>query len=62
MISRIWHGYTTHTNADDYEALLKSEIYRDPETVRLTVTVAFNYFVECSAMRWNSSPLCGSIH
>jgi heme-degrading monooxygenase HmoA len=27
MISRIWHGYTTHVNADDYEALLKSEIF-----------------------------------
>ncbi len=27
MISRIWHGYTTHANADDYEALLKSEIF-----------------------------------
>lgn len=27
MISRIWHGYTTHANANDYEALLKSEIF-----------------------------------
>ena len=27
MISRIWHGYTTHENADAYEALLKSEIF-----------------------------------
>jgi len=27
MISRIWHGYTTPTNADAYEALLKSEIF-----------------------------------
>ncbi len=27
MISRIWHGYTTHANADAYEALLKSEIF-----------------------------------
>ncbi len=26
-ISRIWHGYTTHANADTYEALLKSEIF-----------------------------------
>ncbi len=26
MISRIWHGYTTHANADAYEALLKAEI------------------------------------
>lgn len=27
MISRIWHGWTTHENADAYEALLKSEIF-----------------------------------
>jgi antibiotic biosynthesis monooxygenase (ABM) superfamily enzyme len=27
MISRIWHGWTTPTNADTYEALLKSEIF-----------------------------------
>ena len=26
MISRIWHGWTTHENADAYEALLKDEI------------------------------------
>jgi hypothetical protein len=27
MISRIWHGWTTPTNADAYEALLLSEIF-----------------------------------
>jgi heme-degrading monooxygenase HmoA len=27
MISRIWHGYTTHKNADTYENLLKEEIF-----------------------------------
>ncbi|NOT05048.1 MAG: antibiotic biosynthesis monooxygenase [Anaerolineales bacterium] len=27
MISRIWHGYTTHENTDAYESLLKSEIF-----------------------------------
>jgi heme-degrading monooxygenase HmoA len=27
MISRIWHGWTTHPNADIYEALLKEEIF-----------------------------------
>ncbi len=27
MISRIWHGWTTPTNADAYEVLLKSEIF-----------------------------------
>lgn len=27
MISRIWHGWTTHENADTYENLLKEEIF-----------------------------------
>jgi len=27
MISRIWHGWTNETNADAYEALLRSEIF-----------------------------------
>ena len=27
MIGRIWHGYTTHENADAYENLLKEEIF-----------------------------------
>ncbi len=26
MICRIWHGWTTPSNADNYEALLKTEI------------------------------------
>lgn len=26
MIARIWHGYTTHENADVYEKLLTTEI------------------------------------
>ncbi len=27
MISRIWHGWTTHRNANAYENLLKNEIF-----------------------------------
>ena len=27
MISRIWHGWTTFSNADSYESLLKTEIF-----------------------------------
>ncbi len=27
MISRIWHGWTTRGNADQYEAMLKEEIF-----------------------------------
>lgn len=28
MIGRIWHGWTTLENADSYEQLLKSEIFK----------------------------------
>lgn len=28
MICRIWHGWTTPANADAYESLLRSEIFR----------------------------------
>lgn len=27
MISRIWHGFTTHENADSYQDLLQQEIF-----------------------------------
>lgn len=27
MISRIWHGYTSHSNADAYQRLLAEEIF-----------------------------------
>jgi antibiotic biosynthesis monooxygenase (ABM) superfamily enzyme len=27
MISRIWHGWTSHENADAYEQLLRGEIF-----------------------------------
>lgn len=27
MISRIWHGYTTRENADEYQNLLENEIF-----------------------------------
>lgn len=27
MIKRIWHGWTSHENADPYESLLKEEIF-----------------------------------
>jgi hypothetical protein len=29
MISRIWHGWTTTSNADAYEALLQNEIFTE---------------------------------
>jgi heme-degrading monooxygenase HmoA len=35
MISRIWHGWTTPDNADAYERLLRTEIFRGIEQRRL---------------------------
>ena len=32
MILRIWHGYTTKSNADVYENLLKTEIFPEIES------------------------------
>jgi len=36
MISRIWHGWTTPENADAYESLLKSEIFRGIQSRKIT--------------------------
>jgi heme-degrading monooxygenase HmoA len=34
MISRVWHGWTTHQNADAYEKLLREEILPGIHRVR----------------------------
>jgi len=31
MVCRIWHGWTTHANADIYENMLKEEIFKGIE-------------------------------
>lgn len=31
MISRIWHGWTTHENADAYESIFKTEVMHEIE-------------------------------
>lgn len=31
MISRIWHGWTTHENAEAYETILKTEVMHEIE-------------------------------
>ena len=36
MISRIWHGYTSPSNADAYEALLKREIFTGIQNRKIT--------------------------
>lgn len=27
VVLRVWHGWTTHENADEYEALLRNEVF-----------------------------------
>jgi heme-degrading monooxygenase HmoA len=34
MISRLWHGWTTHDNADKYESLLRVEILPGIQRIR----------------------------
>lgn len=35
MILRIWHGWTTHENADKYEQLVKSEVFEEVEKKKI---------------------------
>lgn len=35
MICRIWHGWTTHANADPYEALLHTEVFEGIQNRRI---------------------------
>ena len=35
MIARIWHGYTTFENADVYEKLLKTEVFKGIEAKKI---------------------------
>jgi hypothetical protein len=35
MIARIWHGWTTHENADIYEKLLRDEVFPSIENKKV---------------------------
>lgn len=35
MITRIWHGWTTHANAPVYEALLRNEVFPSIEAKKV---------------------------
>jgi heme-degrading monooxygenase HmoA len=35
MILRVWHGYTTHENANTYEQLLREEIFHGIEAMNM---------------------------
>jgi len=36
MVARIWHGWTTHANADIYENLLRTEIFPGIENKKVS--------------------------
>ncbi|MFW9777727.1 MAG: antibiotic biosynthesis monooxygenase [Candidatus Heimdallarchaeota archaeon] len=44
MISRVWHGWTTHENAEAYETLLREEIFRDIENRAIKGYLGINLF------------------
>jgi len=44
MISRIWHGWTSPSNADAYESLLKSEIFVGIKDRHIVGYRAFSFF------------------
>ena len=35
MICRIWHGWTTHANADTYEAIVRGEVIPGIEAMKI---------------------------
>jgi hypothetical protein len=53
MIARIWHGYTTHANAEAYAATLKAEIL--PGIMKVPGYNAVICFNDAAAKRSNSS-------
>ena len=55
MIKRIWHGWTTHANADRYEALLKEEIFPGTKPSRCPATAVYNCCAVSTPTRWSSS-------
>ncbi|MFW9854247.1 MAG: antibiotic biosynthesis monooxygenase [Candidatus Thorarchaeota archaeon] len=44
MISRVWHGWTTHENANAYETLLREEIFRNIEDRAIKGYLGINLF------------------
>jgi heme-degrading monooxygenase HmoA len=44
MISRVWHGWTTPEKAEDYEKLLKEEIFRNIHNMRITGYLGIHLF------------------
>jgi len=52
MIARIWHGYTTHANAEAYAAALQAEILPGIMNMDIRAAICLN---DATAKRSNSS-------
>ncbi len=62
MITRIWHGWTTPENADAYEQLVKKEVFRKIEEMKIEGYKGMQFLrkanegeVEFIAMMWFES-------
>jgi len=44
MISRVWHGYTSPSNAEKYETLLKNEIFTGIKNRKITGYIGIQLF------------------
>ena len=59
MMVRIWHGYTTETNADVYENLLKEEIFLEIERKNIAGFKGIELLRRGWKQRLNLPPSCG---
>ena len=54
MLSRIWHGWTTPSNAGAYESLLKRENFVGIRDRQIQIIEEFNFSGGISVTRWSS--------
>ena len=45
MISRLWHGYTTHENAPVYEDIVQTQVFPGIEGMNIPGYQGINLFV-----------------
>jgi hypothetical protein len=56
MITRIWHGWTTHENADTYQGLLETEILPGIARKEISAIWVSTSYAGRSRTRSSSSP------
>lgn len=60
MISRIWHGWTSHEKADAYESLLREEVFTGIMNRLLPGFIDIQMLRRPFIMRWNLLRSCAS--